>query len=361
MKKLIVILSLFSLFYCQKPQRSLAMFSLDYTECYDRNTLPYTFVVDTHNHFQPFGGLALPFETMLGFLKKLDIYFVNVYGIGQKLPAISACAYYLDCLGTAVTPSMTNDFVNASNIANRLPDQLPEDIHITLSMSFTDLAEPHLIYPRIKLLDKEFPGLFTWMGEINMVKQALFKNGHTATDKKNIKQWKKFMDEMRKRDIPVSFHSDLGHNGNPVKYKYLMKTILETYPDNKIVWHHMGLSKELDKMDSAEHIAIMKEFLDEYPLLYLDISWRVLYDSYFKEKKSRALYVAFFNEYSARILPGTDFVAGENKTFQIYKEEVEVNSDILKDVDNKAFQNIALGDNYFKLLELPYKAPRICE
>ena len=41
-------------------------------------------------------------------------------------------------------------------------------------------------------------------------------------------------------------------------------------------------------------------------------------------------------------------------------EEVEVKSDILKDLDDTAFRNIALGQNYFNLLALPYKAPTVC-
>ena len=41
-----------------------------------------------------------------------------------------------------------------------------------------------------------------------------------------------------------------------------MQHILQRYPDNKIVWAHMGLSKELSKMDPKQHIAIMKKALD---------------------------------------------------------------------------------------------------
>ncbi len=346
----------------QAQARNFEMFSLDYDGCYDRPTEDNnSFVVDSHIHFQPFGGKAIPFDEMLGFLQKEGIYFANVYGIGQKLPADSPCGYYLDCPGTTVTPSITNDFVNASNIANRLPDKMPKNLHLTLSMSFTNLVEPETIVPQIQLLDREFPGMFKWMGEINVVKQAIFPNGHFAASAIEIAQWYDFMRILEKRNMPVSFHCDLGNDKEKTKYLPLMEQILKTYPGNIIVWHHLGLSKELANFNPKEHIDILKTLLDKHPNLYLDISWNVLYKYYFKDKMKREFYIEFFNNYSKRILPGTDFLASEKKTYEDYKNEVSENSYILQFLNDEAFRNIALGQNYFNILALPYKAPEICE
>ena len=101
----------------------------------------------------------------------------------------------------------------------------------------------------------------------------------------------------------------------------------------------------------------MSKLLNKYPNLMLDITWRVLEDNYFK--KYRKKYVNFFNKYSERILPGTDFVASSNKNLDSYKLDLEVNSQIHKHLDDKAFRNIVLGNNYFKLLGLDYEAPMI--
>jgi hypothetical protein len=340
--------------------RNFQMFTLDYEGCYDRATDKSTFVVDSHLHFQPFGGPAIDFDKLLDMVLAEEVYFVNAYGIGQKLPSKSSCTYYLNCPGTPVTPSITNDIVNAANIAKRLPNNLPEDIHITLSMSFTDLSEPESVVPQMELLDKEFPNMFTWMGEINVAKQAIFPNGHYAVPKQEISRWKDFMAVTAARNIPVSLHSDLGNNKNPTKYLDLMEEILLQYPGNIIVWHHMGLSAELTDIGAKQHIKILKRLLDEYPHLYIDMTWRVLYDNVFSDEKKRPRYIKFLNEYSSRFLPGTDFVASADKPDERYREEVEVNSDILKDLDDTAFRNIALGQNYFNLLALPYKAPTVC-
>ncbi len=103
------------------------------------------------------------------------------------------------------------------------------------------------------------------------------------------------------------------------------------------------------------------------PNFMVDISWRVIYDHYFKELESRALYVAFLNKYSHRVLPGTDFVALHTKVLRVYREEVEVTSRINLWLNDEAFRNIALGENYFRLLRLDggdgrphYRAPEIC-
>ena len=92
----------------------------------------------------------------------------------------------------------------------------------------------------------------------------------------------------------------------------------------------------------------------------LVISWWVIYDNYFNTRNAREKYVAFFNEYSDRILLGTDFVAASTKPYDIYEEKLEVNSRINQYLSDEAFRNIALGQNYFRLLNLDYSAPKIC-
>lgn len=335
--------------------RDLSQFS-DGAMCYDRATQPYTAVVDTHNHFRPFGGAPIPFEEMVEYLKRSGVLFANVYGIGQSLPTDSTCEYYLDCVGTPALPSMKNDFANAQEFL----DHDPQGVVLTLSMTFPDLQNPETIVEQIGVVDQEFPGLFRWMGEVNVVKQALMGNEHEAATEDDIRNWAPFMTILRERDIPLALHSDLGNEANNTEFLPLMELALELYPDNKIVWMHMGLSNELKAIPHEEHIAILSRLLDGNENLYLDVSWRVIHDNYFIAPEQRAAYIAFFNQYSNRVLPGTDFVALHNKNYDIYAEELAVTSDIFKDVDDAAFRNIALGQNYFELMNLDYTAPEIC-
>ena len=317
-----------------------------------------TSVVDTHLHLRPFGGAPVPFDEVMEYLRETGVIFVNIYGIGQMLPVGSPCTYYLDCPGTPVTPTLKNDFANASNLlANP-----PSDIQVTLAMTFPDLARPGTILPGMELLEAEYPGMFRWMGEVNLVKQALFENGHEPVPLAGIARWGSFMKRLRERDIPIAIHSDLGSDEEPTRYLPWMQEVLDRYPDNKIVWMHMGLSLELKTMPAAEHIRLMKSMLDRYPNLMLDIAWRIIEDNYFSREENQPLYVDFLNEYSDRILPGTDFLASSNKDFEVYRNELEATSRINRFLNDEAFRNIALGENYFRLrgLSPQYTAPPVC-
>ena len=335
---------------------TLEMFRTGNAPCYDRTVQPQTSVVDTHLHFRPFGGPAVPFGEVVSYLERTGVLFVNVYGIGQKVPVDSSCTYYLDCLGTPVRPTLTNDFANAADYVRQTPD----GVHMTLSMTFPDLSRPESILPGMQLLEKEYPGAFTWMGEVNLVKQALFGNDHRPVPPDKIPEWAAFMAVLRERNIPLAIHADLGNDREPTRYLPLIQEVLRLYPDNKIVWMHMGLSKELVNMDPGQHIGIMETLLESHPNLMVDISWRVVDDHYFSKPEKRPAYVSFLNRNSERVLPGTDFLASNDKDFDVYRTELEITSRITRYLDDDAFRNIALGQNYFRLLELEYVAPAVC-
>ena len=335
---------------------TLDAFRGDGAACYDRSVQPQTTVVDSHIHFRPFGGPAVPFEEIVQYLEATGVLFANVYGIGQMLPASSPCTYYLDCPGTPLAPTLRNDFVNAANAVVKTP----EGLHLTLAMTFPDLTDPDSVLAGMALLDAEYPGLFRWMGEVNLVKQAVFANGRGPVPAEAIAGWAGFMAVLRERGIPIAIHSDLGSDDEPTLYLPLMERVLDAYPDNLIVWVHMGLSRELTTMDPVRHAELMASMLDRHPNLMLDITWRVLDDAYFSTPEGRAAYVPFLNAHSERILPGTDFLASRDKDFDVYREELEVNSRILGHLDDEAFRNIALGENYFRLLGLDYEAPQVC-
>ena len=280
---LLLVFSALGLAGCvSKP--TLEMFQTDEPPCYDRSVQPQTAVVDAHLHFRPFGGPAIPFKEVVSYLEQTGVLFANVYGIGQMLPPASSCTYYLDCPGTPVTPTLKNDFVNAANyIANA-----PPGVHLTLSMTFPDLSRPDSILPGMQLVEEEYPAAFKWMGEVNLVKQALFGNGREPVPMAEITEWAAFMEALRERGIPLAIHSDLGNDEEPTRYLPLMTEVLRLYPDNIIVWVHMGLSQELVNMNAAQHIQTMRSLLDRYPKLMLDIAWRVIEDSHFSKPDQRA-------------------------------------------------------------------------
>ena len=339
------------------PHLTLDAFRTAGAACYDRSARPQTAVVDTHLHFRPFGGPAIPFEEVVGYLAATGVLFANVYGIGQMLPTSSSCTYYLDCPGTLVTPTLKNDFVNAANVVTKTPD----GIHLTLAMTFPDLSDPESVLSGMTLLEREYPGRFRWMGEVNLVKQALFASGHEPVPLATVDAWAGFMEALRARGIPLAIHADLGHDEEPIRYLPLMEEVLRRYPDNAIIWVHMGLSRELTGMDAGRHVELMTSMLERHRNLMLDIAWRVLDDAYFSTPEGQAAYAPFLNAYSERILPGTDFLASRDKDLEVYRTELEITGRIHRYLDDDAFRNIALGQNHFRLLGLEYEAPPVCE
>lgn len=335
-------------------KRSLASFAKGQVQdCYDRAREPYTALVDTHFHPRPFGGQAIPPAELYGFFDRAGVRFVNYFGIGQSLDMASACTYYLDCPGTTALPSIKNDFVNGQE-TKVYPHP---NLNIVLSMTFIDLAHPETAVETIRLYDREFPGMFRWAGEVNLVKQALANNGAEYATIESIDRWAPFMKVLEERGIPITLHSDLGADADPTKFVYLMEHVLRTYPRNKIVWAHMGLSKELTKMNPRQHIALMKKALDADPNLMLDISWDVIFNAYHQYGQE---FVAFFNQYPTRILNGSDFVAANGKPYEQYAKELEITSRVNRVLSDEAFRRIALGQNYFDLLNVDYVAPQIC-
>jgi len=318
-------------------------------------------VVDSHFHMRPFGGPPIEFKKMINILNKNGILFANVEGIGQRLPTNHPCIYYKDCPGVNVTPSITNDIVNAQLVLdNNLHKADANGVKIVLSMTFPDLSKPGEVVKGIYFLDKEYPGLFKWMGEVNVVKQALFKNGHIPITLRDIPKWRPFMKILKKRNIPLSIHLDLGNNTNYFKYLPILEYILKLYPKNKIVLSHLGLSRELNNINPVEHTKVLNDLMNTYKNIYFDISWHILYENQFKFLNKRALYVDLMNKHPTRFLTGTDFLSHVSKTENTYKKELKVTSSILKYLNNYAYQRIALGQNYLDLIRSNYKAPKLC-
>ena len=332
-------------------------FRPDARTCYDRSKQPQTAVVDSHLHFRPFGGAAIPFDEVVGYLEATGVLFANVYGIGQMLPAASPCTYYLDCPDMPLRPTLRNDFVNAANVVANTPDS----VHLTASLTFPGPRRPGVGDGRHEVDGRRVPGRLRMDGRGQPGQAGRLRQRPRAGTGRRYQALGPFMEELREREMPLAIHADLGSDEEPTRYLPLMRQVLATYPDNAIVWMHMGLSRELKTMDPAAHAALMAELLADYPNLTLDISWRVLNDAYFSTPKGRAVYVPFLNEHSERILPGTDFLASCDKDLDVYREELEVTSRILGLLKDDAFEDIALGRNYFRLLGLvDYEAPAAC-
>ena len=71
-------------------KRTLDRFRLGNAEnerCWDRRPEEDSFfsIIDTHNHFHPFGGPAVPFNDYFQWMEDAGILFSTMFGIGQLI------------------------------------------------------------------------------------------------------------------------------------------------------------------------------------------------------------------------------------------------------------------------------------
>jgi hypothetical protein len=325
--------------------------------CYDRSVSGHQLVVDSHLHFQPFSGPNIDHRVLLDYLQRAGVKYANVYGIGQTRIEDWACLNGGDCSGNVrIAPTMKNDFVNAVNM-NAYPRS---EVQLRASMTFPDLQNPERIVDQMAILDREFPGLFQWMGEANLVKEGLFSYGHEPATLEDIANWSPFMEILAERNMPLALHSDMGNGEDDYAYVPLMEAVLEQYPNNTVVWMHLGTSREQMDLDPEEHVALMTRMMETYPNLWFDISWNVLYEGYFRSPERRGPYVEFLNQYASRILTGTDIVASAYTGYNEYLRALEQNSFINQYLNKRAFRYIGLGQSYFDLVGADAVAPPVC-
>jgi len=294
--------------------------------------------VDAHNHFRPFYGPPVPWETYMDWLKSHGILFTTMLGIGQQLlkrnPRDPDCCYYLHCANYdyPVTPDPKNDELNAQDFKNYYEGKpLAEQIHLIPSVTFPNLQQPENNSRILEHLKSKHQGVFGWAGEINVFKHALAANGFFANGERvsearvargDLDGFFRRMEDMK---WPTTLHCDLGcdnydsvpweqgcfvpeeelalaqaqhrwwqnmlgphyrgfftaDNSPKANFKKIMhlKTwddLLTRYPGMTVVWAHLGLSKELKHLHPTVHVHIISRLLDKHPNLHADTSWDVL-------------------------------------------------------------------------------------
>ena len=327
------------------------------SECFSREDESHLSIIDSHVHFKSFGSKSLPFSAVVKYLESSNIKYANVFGLGFSQSRDPICIDHIECAGERVLSSV---MVDLDHVKKALLHSNPS-LNLVVAISFPDFSKPDNILEVMRLYERDHPHVFRWMGEINLVNKIYSDVDYGDDYSLNFSEVTPVMDMLKERNIPITIHSDLGVDRQPFKFKYIMDSVLKRYPNNKIVWAHMGVANFIADMNPFEHVAILSQMLNEYPNLMLDTSSEFLWRNYILRPFYQNLYIDFFNRYSTRILPGTDFVAAEGYIASDYKEALQLASSLNPYFDDDAFRNIALGENYFRLLGLTESAPSICE
>jgi len=257
----------------------------------------------------------------------------------KKNPSDPDCCYYLHCasLDYVVTPDPTNDILNAEEYRDiyMKDEEMKKKMHLTMSATSLNLQNPGKNMDVYNNLTTNFPNVFKWAGEINVFKHALaanafFQNGRVTVEQINSGALDPFFNTMETNQWPVTLHCDLGCEqydsvpltaDNPLKgcevpeseialatksflwwknilgpyyvsffnannkpretfkkiqHLHVWDTLLTRFPNMKVVWAHIGLSKELRALHPVIHKYILMTMFDKHPHLMADISWDIL-------------------------------------------------------------------------------------
>jgi len=313
----------------------------DNQECWERHRMDgFLSPIDAHNHFRPFFGPPVPWDTYMEWMRDHGILFTTMLGIGQQLmkkdPNSKDCCYYLHCANYdyPVTPDPINDIRNAQDFQKYYKDKdLSKQIHLLPSVTSPNLQQPENNSNVMEMLQKKFPGVFGWAGEINVYKHALAANGflHNGNRVNEAFLERGSLDplfkELENLQWPTTLHCDLGcdqyesvpweqgcfvpqeeldlaknnhkwweqflgphyraffdalndntpkKNFKKIQHLKIWDSLLTRYPNLIVVWAHLGLSKELKHLHPTVHAHIISTLFERHPNLYADVSWDVL-------------------------------------------------------------------------------------
>lgn len=250
------------------------------------------------------------------------------------------CYYlHCPTLDYVITPDPYNDRLNAEEYRDiyMKDKEMQKKMHLTVSATSLNLQNPENNMKVLNNLTSSFPGVFKWAGEINVFKHALAANAFFEGGRVTVEQIRSgaldpFFKQMETNQWPVTLHCDLGceqyndvpvnvdernelegcevpaseialakksyswwktnlgpyyesffdakneprHNFKKVQHFQVWDTILSRFPDMRVVWAHMGLSKELRALHPVIHRYIIIKLIDKHPNLMIDISWDIL-------------------------------------------------------------------------------------
>ena len=196
------------------------------------------------------------------------------------------------------------------------------------------------------------PGFWQGIGEVFTRHDDLTALIHGSAPRANSEAMMKVYKLAAEHDLPVLVHSNITskRERNPL-YLEELEDALNKNPDVKFIWAHAGTSKELHR--HQEELAflrpLLKELLDKYDNLTIDLSWTML-EPYLLDKKGkpRAKWLALLEEYPTRFVIGSDVVGSFDNVGKIMHGFDPVLDALPEDV-----AKAIVHDNFLTLLPNP--------
>lgn len=201
----------------------------------------------------------------------------------------------------------------------------------------------------IKLMVKWYPHFWQGIGQINArhgVLTHMTYGGVATADSKALYQ---IYDFAAKHHMPVIIQSNIDANWSDMNTKYAKKPIylqevvaaVKLHPQTEFIWAHAGLDRNINVPNL---VPIMRNLLQKYPNLYIDISG-LAYPYIVKNDKPLKPWITLFREFPTRFTFGTDFFG----KFSQYSNHVFCYRIIFNALPKKVAMDIA-SKNFLRLL-----------
>lgn len=193
------------------------------------------------------------------------------------------------------------------------------------------------------------PGFWQGIGEVFTRHDDLTALIHGSAPRANSEAMMKVYKLAAEFDLPVLLHSNITskRERNPL-YLEELEAALGKNPKVKFIWAHAGTSKELHRhQEELDFIRpLLKELLDKYDNLTIDLSWTMIEPYLLDEKgKPRAKWLALLEQYPNRFVIGSDVVGSFDNVGKIMH-----GFDPVLDALPEDAANAIAHDNFLKLL-----------
>ena len=193
------------------------------------------------------------------------------------------------------------------------------------------------------------PGFWQGIGEVFTRHDDLTALIHGSAPRANSEAMMKVYKLAAEFDLPVLLHSNITskRERNPL-YLEELEEALGKNPEVKFIWAHAGTSKELHRhQEELDFIRpLLKELLDKYNNLTIDLSWTMIEPYLLDEKgKPRAKWLALLKQYPKRFVIGSDVVGSFDNVGKIMH-----GFDPVLDALPEDAANAIAHDNFLRLL-----------
>jgi hypothetical protein len=188
-----------------------------------------------------------------------------------------------------------------------------------------------------------YPDFWQGIGEVFFHHDDLTAMTYGATARPNSKAFDRLLEVAEKHDLPILVHSNIGPAWlEQPSYLGELESALKNHPRNRIIWAHAGISR---RIIIANHTDIIRQMLQKYPNLTIDISWVIFEQEIAPKGELDPRWPRLIEDFPTRFVIGSDVVGN----FDQYKPTLQRYYVLLDALGPKTAKKVA-HDNFLAVL-----------